>query len=103
MEYIGLSTQRRCIGIASDHGGFELKKKLSQALKDEGYDLVDFGARHYNKYDDSMNVMCLGDNVTGYSLALELVRIFLNASFKETERYVRRLNKVSLLELEKPD
>lgn len=41
-----------------------------------------------------MNVMSLGGNVTGYSLALELVRIFLNASFKETERYVLRLNKI---------
>jgi ribose 5-phosphate isomerase B len=52
--------------------------------------------------DDNMNIICLGGNVTGYSLALELVNIFLNASFKETERYVRRLRKVIILELEKP-
>ena len=48
--------------------------------------------------DDNMNIICLGGNVTGYSLALELVKIFLNASFNETERYVRRLRKVSALE-----
>jgi ribose 5-phosphate isomerase RpiB len=41
-------------------------------------------------------------NVTGYSLALELVKIFLNASFNEFERYLHRLRKVSELELEKP-
>ena len=45
MEYLGSSTQQRCIGIASDHGGFELKETLSLALKDDGYDLVDFGAK----------------------------------------------------------
>jgi RpiB/LacA/LacB family sugar-phosphate isomerase len=150
----------RFIGIAANHGGFELKEKLILALKDEGYEVVDFGAGQYDKEDDypdmiaplaraimrseivkglaicgsgvgacitankvpgvraalitdpysarqgveddSMNVMCLGGNVTGYSLALELVRIFLNASFKGTVRYVRRLNKVSMLESEKP-
>lgn len=52
--------------------------------------------------DDDMNIICLGGNVIGYSLALELIRIFLNASFKGTERYVRRLGKISILEMEKP-
>ena len=52
--------------------------------------------------DDNMNIICLGGDVTRYSLALELVKIFLNASFKETVRYVRRLRKVIILELEKP-
>lgn len=32
------------IGIASDHGGFELKVKLTVALKDAGYEVEDFGA-----------------------------------------------------------
>jgi ribose 5-phosphate isomerase B len=151
-----LSTPGKRIGIAADHGGFELKVRLVAALKDTGYDLVDFGADKFNKdddypdfiiplalavskseivkglaicgsgvgacitankvngvraalitdpfsahqgvEDDNMNIICLGGNVTGYSLALELINIFLNASFKGTERYVRRLEKVSLLE-----
>jgi ribose 5-phosphate isomerase RpiB len=33
-------------------------------------------------------------------LALELVRIFLGASFKKTERFDRRLEKVAALEME---
>jgi ribose 5-phosphate isomerase B len=53
---------------------------------------------HQGVEDDNMNIICLGGNVTGYSLALELISIFLNARFKGTERYVRRLEKVSLLE-----
>ena len=55
---------------------------------------------HQGVEDDNMNIICLGGNVTGYSLALELVNIFLNASIKGTERYLRRLDKVSALELE---
>jgi ribose 5-phosphate isomerase B len=160
MVNTNLSTPGKRIGIAADHGGFELKVKLIVALKDAGYDLVDFGAKKYDKEDDypdfvvplasavargevvrglaicgsgvgaciaankvagaraalitdpfsarqgveddNMNITCLGGNVTGYSLTLELVRIFLNARFKATERYVRRLRKISLLELEKP-
>jgi len=33
-----------CIGIAADHGGFELKVQLTAALKAAGYAVVDFGA-----------------------------------------------------------
>jgi ribose 5-phosphate isomerase B len=154
-----LSAPLKRIAIAADHGGFELKVKLVAALSEGGYDLVDFGAEHYDKdddypdfvipmakavangeaarglaicgsgvgacitankipgvraapvtdpfsarqgvEDDDMNIICLGGNVTGYSLALELVRIFLNADFKGTERYLRRLRKVADLELGK--
>ena len=32
------------IGIAADHGGFELKVQLTAALKAAGYEVADFGA-----------------------------------------------------------
>ena len=143
-----VSTPIKFVGVASDHGGFELKVKLIATLKDSGYSIVDFGAYkldNVDRYpdfvaplarvvaigearglaicgngvgtcivankmagiwaalitdsfsarqgveDDNMNIISLGENVTGYSLALELVKIFLNANFKETERYIRRL------------
>lgn len=35
------------IGIASDHGGFELKKEIIFELKDKGYEMLDCGT-----YDD---------------------------------------------------
>ena len=48
--------------------------------------------------DDSMNVLALGARVIGPSLAIELVRAFLNARFSNAERHRRRLEKVNKLE-----
>jgi ribose 5-phosphate isomerase B len=38
------SREMERIGIAADHGGFELKNQLKEALIIEGYDVEDFGA-----------------------------------------------------------
>ena len=147
------------VGIASDHGGFELKLQLISLLSKTDYVVTDFGAyelvngddypdyvipmaravakgdvsrglvicasgvgacvasnkvggiqaalitdsfsAHQGVEDDNMNVMCLGGRVTGSSLAWELVQIFLNTNFKGDERFKRRLEKVSALEIEK--
>jgi ribose 5-phosphate isomerase B len=144
------------IGIAADHGGFELKVQLAADLTAAGYEVVDFGAHelvtgddypdsivplaravasgevtrglaicgsgvgasvaankvpnvraalitdpfsaHQGVEDDDMNVMCLGGRVTGHALAWDLVQTFLSASFKGTERFKRRLAKISELE-----
>lgn len=144
------------IGIAADHGGFELKEQLVSLLKTAGYEVKDFGAYQLNRgddypdfvipmskavsnaeitrgiaicgsgvgaciasnkiagtrsalitdsfsahqgvEDDNMNIMCLGGNITGPALAWELVQIFLNANFKNEERFIRRLNKVAIIE-----
>jgi ribose 5-phosphate isomerase B len=144
------------VGIAADHGGFELKAYLTTALKIEGHEVVDFGAKELNQgddypdfiiqlaravargevtrgialcdsgvgacfaankvrgvraalitdpfsahqgvEDDNMNVMCLGGQVIGRELARDLVKIFLNAQFNVTERFTRRLAKISELE-----
>ena len=40
------------IGIAADHGGFELKVQLIAALKAAGYEVVDFGAHELVTGDD---------------------------------------------------
>jgi RpiB/LacA/LacB family sugar-phosphate isomerase len=40
------------IGIAADHGGFELKEFLKQNVQALGYELRDFGAREFDKQDD---------------------------------------------------
>jgi len=144
------------VGIAADHGGFEMKMSLTTALKAAGYEIVDFGAleliieddypdfvvplaravargevtrglaicgsgvgacvaanklpgvraalitdsfsAHQGVEDDDMNIMCLGGRVTGYALSWDLVQTFLNAQFKGTERFRRRLAKISELE-----
>jgi ribose 5-phosphate isomerase B len=53
---------------------------------------------HQGVEDDDMNVMCLGDRVTGYALAGDLVKTFLNARFKGARRLQRRFDKVETLE-----
>ncbi|MFH1595414.1 MAG: RpiB/LacA/LacB family sugar-phosphate isomerase [Pseudomonadota bacterium] len=40
------------LGIAADHGGFELKERLTEELRGLGYEVVDFGAREYAPQDD---------------------------------------------------
>ncbi len=40
------------IGIASDHGGFELKMKLAKDLGKAGYQIEDFGAFAFVREDD---------------------------------------------------
>ena len=155
----GITENRRetmRIGIAADHGGFELKVQLIATLTFVGFMVKDFGAfeqiegddypdfvvplakavskgeitrglaicgsgvgaciaankvygvraalisdsfsAHQGVEDDDMNVMCLGGGITGSSLAWELVQAFLGADFKGEEKYIRRLNKVALLE-----
>jgi len=55
---------------------------------------------HQGVEHDDMNVLCLGSEVIGPSLAAELVRAFLGARFDGGERYVRRLGKVAAMERE---
>jgi len=40
------------VGIACDHGGFELKNTIAAFLKEKGYDLKDFGAFQLDSGDD---------------------------------------------------
>ena len=40
------------IGIAADHGGFELKAQLIDDLKTAGYEVMDFGAHKLETGDD---------------------------------------------------
>ncbi len=40
------------IGIAADHGGFTMKERMAAALREEGYELTDFGATALDPGDD---------------------------------------------------
>ena len=40
------------IGIASDHGGFQLKQQVASRLRDAGHDVTDFGAYQLKPDDD---------------------------------------------------
>jgi ribose 5-phosphate isomerase B len=53
---------------------------------------------HQGVEHDDMNVLCLGSEVVGDSLAEELVREFLGATFNGGDRYVARLREVEEIE-----
>src|SRR5215475_11834735 len=40
------------IGIATDHGGFDLKEQLIKQLRGAGHEIVDFGAHSLSEGDD---------------------------------------------------
>ena len=139
------------IGIAADHGGYDLKQQIQKYLASR-YTIKDFGAfnldaaddypdfilplakavssqevergiaicgsgvgaciaankikgvraclindhfsAHQGVEDDDMNLICIGGRVTGTSAAFELVDAFLQSTFSNAERHVRRLKKV---------
>jgi ribose 5-phosphate isomerase B len=58
----------------------------------------DVYSAHQAVEHDDMNVLCLGSEIVGPSVARELVAIFLDARFDGGERYVARLEKVSDME-----
>ncbi len=40
------------VGVAADHGGFELKGQMLEELQAAGYEVVDYGAHEYEAQDD---------------------------------------------------
>lgn len=40
------------VGVAADHGGFELKEQLKEEIRNLGHEVVDFGAYDYDAEDD---------------------------------------------------
>jgi ribose 5-phosphate isomerase B len=58
----------------------------------------DVYSAHQGVEHDDMNVLCLGSEVIGPSLARDLVKGFLGATFDGGERYVRRLEKIEEME-----
>jgi RpiB/LacA/LacB family sugar-phosphate isomerase len=144
------------VGIAADHGGFEMKEKLIPVLRQWGYEVVDFGAQQFDQEDDypdlvaplaravahgevergialcgsgvgaavtankipgvraaliaevysahqgvehdDLNLVCLGGWVTGFALAQDLLKSFLEARFSGLDRHRRRLAKIARLE-----
>jgi ribose 5-phosphate isomerase B len=53
---------------------------------------------HQGVEHDDMNVLCLGSEVVGPSLARDLIAAFLGARFDGGDRYVKRLKKIEDME-----
>ena len=58
----------------------------------------DVYSAHQGVEHDDMNVLCLGSEIVGPSLARDLVRTFLAARFDGGERYVKRLKQIEDIE-----
>ena len=58
----------------------------------------DVYSAHQGVEHDDMNVLCLGSEVVGPELAVDLLRAFLGATFDGGERYVARLRKIEAME-----
>jgi ribose 5-phosphate isomerase B len=87
--------QRAVLVCGSGVGAAVAASKMTgirAAICHDGY------SAHQGVEHDDMNVLCLGSEIVGPSLAAELVTSFLNATFDGGERYVARLLKVAELE-----
>jgi ribose 5-phosphate isomerase B len=58
----------------------------------------DVYSAHQGVEHDDMNVLCLGSEVVGPSLAADLITAFLRARFDGGERYVKRLKMIEDME-----
>jgi ribose 5-phosphate isomerase B len=92
------------IGIATDHGGFILREYLMSKLREDGFEVVDFGNTRLEPDDD------YPDYVVRMARAVANAELFRGiaicgsgvgacvAEFSNAERHRRRLVKVAELE-----
>jgi ribose 5-phosphate isomerase B len=59
----------------------------------------DIHSAHQSVEHDDANVMCLGAKIVGEWLALDLIRVFLDARFAGEEHYQRRIAKLAAIEM----
>lgn len=142
------------IALGSDHGGYNLKNEIIAYLKENGYEIKDFGtystescdypdyalkvaeavaskefefgilvcgtgigisisankvpgiraalcsdtfSAHATREHNNANILALGERVVGPSLAIDIVKTFLNSKF-EGDRHQRRIDKISNIE-----
>jgi ribose 5-phosphate isomerase B len=55
---------------------------------------------HQGVEDDNMNLLCLGGRVVAFSMAWEIIQVYLEARYESKERFERRLAKVAAIESE---
>ena len=92
---LGGDTERGVLVCGSGVGASVAASKLAGIRAAICHDVY---SAHQGVEHDDMNVLCLGSDVIGPSLARDLIRAFLGAEFNGGERYVRRLQKIEDLE-----
>ena len=62
------------------------------------YSLVQIGGCMQGVENDNMNLLCLGGTLLSYATVKELIKLFLEATFTNQKKHVRRLQKILSLE-----
>ena len=91
----GGETERGIVVCGSGAGAAITANKMAGIRAVLAHDT--YTARQSVEHDDA-NVLCLGSRVIGESVALELARSFLGASFTGDPRHLRRLAKIARIE-----
>ena len=60
----------------------------------------DIYSAHQGVEHDNMNMLCMGGQIVGPTLAKEIVKAFLSASMMDVDRYKNRINKFKAIETE---
>jgi ribose 5-phosphate isomerase B len=60
----------------------------------------DIYSAHQGVEHDNMNMLCMGGQIVGPTLAKEIVKAFLGASLMDVDRYKNRINKFKAIEKE---
>lgn len=58
----------------------------------------DIYSAHQCVEHDNVQVMCLGGQIVGHTVALELINSFLNAKFSTSEEFRRRVDKLTQMD-----
>ena len=62
--------------------------------------ISDIYSAHQGVEHDNMNMLCMGGQIVGPTLAKEIVKAFLGASLMDVDRYKNRINKFKAIETE---
>lgn len=91
-------TGRAALGILMCGSGAGANVAANKLVGVRAATCHDTFSAHQCREDDDVNVLCLGARIIGPSLALEVVRTFLGATFSGAERHRRRLSEVMAIE-----
>ena len=58
----------------------------------------DLYSAHQCVEHDDVQVLCLGGQIIGHSAAIEIIRLFLSATFSNGEEFARRVEKLAKME-----
>ncbi|MGI5836447.1 MAG: ribose 5-phosphate isomerase B [Chloroflexota bacterium] len=62
----------------------------------------DVFSAHSSREHNDANILCMGQRVIGVGAALDVVKSWMEATFSEEERHVRRVDKISAIECGAP-